>query len=1343
MKTYLIIIIIASLFLSGFPEKKELVSYNAFQSKNFVCTNENTFSYTPNFNASSAIKNKKSYIFSSASNNSYECINSINNINAQIHPLSMELKPGSIESNASIFFNIISLHKGEESLIENLEHVAVQNKGSKIIYNINKKVDIEYINSESGIRQNFIVHNQPEGFDKLQLDINLICSTHPILADNNLMFINDFSDQFLPVCSYADLKVWDANGNILKAEMQLKPSIEENSYLLSLVVNDDNALYPITIDPISNGVSDWSVTTYQSGSLFGSAVGNGGDINGDGFDDVVVGANSYNNAYIDGGRVYVYFGSVSGPVTTPSQTIDGVGTSGFFGKLVNTAGDVNGDGFDETLIRKSSTTYLYYGSAAGLVSATILSTGVGSGNVANYFGPAGDINGDSYDDVLWASYDTDNGFTNEGKVAVWLGSAAGIIATPHRIYEGEQTNAQLGFSAASGDLNGDGYSDIAFSANKFDNGQTDEGIVYVCYGSSGGLNAVPDWSREGNKINAAAGYSISCGDINNDGFDELGIAIPKYDDSTSYEGLVELYYGQPTGISETNVYRHYYYSTVASDYSFLNLTADLNGDNYNDMLYGDILTDNARPGTYAIFPGGPNGILNESAFRTSAGLIGNGDYNNDGKSDLLKPGTEIATLVNGSTFFMPPDIQDYISGSQSNALFGNAVSSAGDVNNDGFDDIIIGSPEFDSTYTNEGKVELYLGDGSGEFGAPVWVKYGQQANAKFGYSVSAAGDVNGDGFDDILIGTPLFDNLYIDEGRIQIYYGGSSGINNFLFPATRYSYQAGAQLGFSVSDAGDVNNDGYNDFIAGAPYYDKGSLDEGVAYIYIGSPVSPSFSPIWVGESNQASAYYGMSVSGGGNINGDIYDDIAVGAPYFNKAGTNNGQVYIYHGKSTGVSSFANFTKSVVSEYYQGQSIAIDGDLNNDGYDDLIYASDDKYYAFTGSGTGINSTPIWSGEGIGYNATSINTRLVSYCNDIDGDSYDDIMVTSSTSSMGSYSEGVTYLLHGNMFGLTPSYSDVYEGNRTFANFGADVDCGDFNGDGFGDLIIGAPKYLDNDVFTGRSYFYFGSGISCSDISGLSSSSTVTSASITWVDDPDAIWYGIRWRLAGETIWMLDSVSTSSFNLNSLDTCTTYEFQIQAVCATGSSAWSPITSITTTCFDPCATAPSGLFTTDLTSTSAKAHWDAVPGVTSYKIWYRPVGAGSWTKKSSTINSKNLPGLSPATNYEYKVQSVCGAITSPFSSVMNFNTLPRLGSPVAGIEFYPNPAHDFVTILIPENMEVTQIYIYDVTGKTVLSISEPQLNDGQINVYLEKSLAYGLYYLEVQSIDTKYTRVIIKN
>lgn len=69
MKTYLIIIIIASLFLSGFPEKKELVSYNAFQSKNFVCTNENTFSYTPNFNASSAIKNKKSYIFSSASNN--------------------------------------------------------------------------------------------------------------------------------------------------------------------------------------------------------------------------------------------------------------------------------------------------------------------------------------------------------------------------------------------------------------------------------------------------------------------------------------------------------------------------------------------------------------------------------------------------------------------------------------------------------------------------------------------------------------------------------------------------------------------------------------------------------------------------------------------------------------------------------------------------------------------------------------------------------------------------------------------------------------------------------------------------------------------------------------------------------------------------------------------------------------------------------------------------------------------------------------------------------------------------------------------------------------------------
>ncbi|MCP4128112.1 MAG: hypothetical protein GY753_13750, partial [Gammaproteobacteria bacterium] len=144
-----------------------------------------------------------------------------------------------------------------------------------------------------------------------------------------------------------------------------------------------------------------------------------------------------------------------------------------------------------------------------------------------------------------------------------------------------------------------------------------------------------------------------------------------------------------------------------------------------------------------------------------------------------------------------------------------------------------------------------------------WAAEGNQAYANFGGSVGAAGDVNNDGYADVIVGAYLYDNGEADEGRAYVYHGSASGLS--ASPDwTAESNQASAQLGDSVGTAGDVNNDGYADVIVGAQAYDNGQPDEGRAFVYHGSAAGLSASPDWTAESNQTSAYFGCSVGTAG-----------------------------------------------------------------------------------------------------------------------------------------------------------------------------------------------------------------------------------------------------------------------------------------------------------------------------------------------------------------------------------------------------------------------------------------------------------------------------------------------
>ena len=213
--------------------------------------------------------------------------------------------------------------------------------------------------------------------------------------------------------------------------------------------------------------------------------------------------------------------------------------------------------------------------------------------------------------------------------------------------------------------------------------------------------------------------------------------------------------------------------------------------------------------------------------------------------------------------------------------------------------MIVGADGYDNGQTNEGRAYVCHGSASGLGATANRTVENDHAYARFGYSVSTAGDVNGDGYSDVIVGAYEYDNGEDNEGRAYVYHGSASGLKTT--PTwTAESDQAYARFGWSVSTAGDVNGDGYGDVIVAAPYYDNGQDDEGRAFVYHGSASGLGPASVWIAESDQAYASFGYSVSTAGDVNKDGYSDVIVGAYFYDNAQNNEGRVYVYHGSAAG-----------------------------------------------------------------------------------------------------------------------------------------------------------------------------------------------------------------------------------------------------------------------------------------------------------------------------------------------------------------------------------------------------------------------------------------------------------
>jgi hypothetical protein len=302
-------------------------------------------------------------------------------------------------------------------------------------------------------------------------------------------------------------------------------------------------------DGTSSGLSGSSSHSRlgSSGDAFGWAVAIS-DFDGDGYADVAVGAPAY-SSYT--GRVTVFYGSASGIAASGNVLATGSGTNNYFGEEF-AAGDFDNDGYADLAVGASGYSSgiglvnVYHGGGSGL-SATPEQTLTGSSNSS--FGKAlatGDVNNDGYDDLaVGAQGYNPGGASGTGAVYVHHGSISGISGTATTTLEGEGATNSFGVSVAIGNADGDDYDDLAVGAK---GNSSSTGRVYVYHGASGGVESSLSQALDGESSNHYFGDVLSANDSNLDGYDDLVVSATNYDETYSNRGKVYLYTGSSTGI---------------------------------------------------------------------------------------------------------------------------------------------------------------------------------------------------------------------------------------------------------------------------------------------------------------------------------------------------------------------------------------------------------------------------------------------------------------------------------------------------------------------------------------------------------------------------------------------------------------------------------------------------------------------------------------------------------------------------------------------------------------------------------------------------------------------------
>jgi hypothetical protein len=443
---------------------------------------------------------------------------------------------------------------------------------------------------------------------------------------------------------------------------------------------------------------------------------------------------------------------------------------------------------------------------------------------------------------------------------------------------------------------------------------------------------------------------------------------------------------------------------------------------------------------------------------------------------------------------------------------GHFVSSAGDMNGDGYADIILGvfyAERFYVVYgssSNPGTIFLSTALNKTQ-GFAVLGATGTFSNA-FGFSVSTAGDFNGDGYADVIIGAPYASpSSRFHAGECYVIFGsrdnpGTIDLSDELVSTQGFTILgevASNYIGHAVSTAGDINGDGFADIVV-IVQYAISRVDAGAAYVIYGSSSHRGTIDLSTGLTDTQgfavmgrSSYYGdWSVSTAGDFNNDGYSDIIIGAAYASPSGRQNaGESYVIYGSRDNPGTidlslaFTNTQGFVISGGSAGDcagySVSTAGDVNNDGFADIIIGAhgadpDSRVqaggavviYGSSGNpGTIDLSVALHSTQGFAIHGAASGDesgRAVGTAGDFNNDGYADLIIGAEYASLSSRPyAGISYVIYGSgwnpgtldlSIGLTSAQGITVLGAAEYDHSGVAVGTtGDVNNDGYADIII--------------------------------------------------------------------------------------------------------------------------------------------------------------------------------------------------------------------------------------------------------------------------------------------------